>query len=299
MSFAKNRIAWAILPCLLAAGIWPRADGQQKPENQQQNAARTNTLTVIVTDRDQRAITDLTAGDFNIYKDGQPQQILSAGVTDVPACLGILLDSSGSTGRIRPVVAAAIYNFVKAGNPDDEAFLVNFNDRAYMDTDFTKDPNLIREGLGQMGALGNTALYDAVFVSASHFAKRPDCARRILLVLSHGKDNRSTYSIKDTLAELKKPPGVTVYAIGLSSEKGSWRAALENLALQTGGVAWFIDNINDSDKALVLAAEQIRHQYRITYATDDATSRTTGNITVQVSGEGRNGPVARIVGQQM
>lgn len=299
MSVPKNRIAWAILPCLLAAGIWPCADGQQKPENQPQNAVRTNTLTVIVTDREQRVVTDLTAADFSVYKDGQPQQILSASITDVPACVGIVLDSSSSTERIRPVLAAAIYNFVKAGNPDNETFLVNFNQRAYMDTDFTKDPNGIREGLGHMGSLGNTALYDAVFVSADHFAKRPSCARRILLVLSNGKDNRSTYSIKDTLAELKKSPGVTAYAVGLSSEQGSWRRALESLTLQTGGVVWFVDSIKDSDKILVSAAGQIRHQYSIAYATDDATSRTTGSITLQVNGAGRNGLVARIVGQQM
>src|SRR5258708_7128825 len=243
MNVKKNKIERAIFPCVLLAGILPNTNGSQNPANQPPDSLKTNPLTVIVTDRDERVVTDLTTADFNVYKDGEPQRILSVSITDVPACIGITLDTSRSTRPIRSVLAAAIYNFVKVSNPDDETFLVNFNGRAYLDTDFTKDPERLRDGLSHMDAQGNTALFDAVIASAAHLAKRPACARRILLVLSNGRDNASAKSLQQTLTALEQSSGVIVYAIGLSSEQGIERRALEHFTLQTGWVAWVIDNL--------------------------------------------------------
>jgi len=125
-------------------------------------------LHATVVDQNQRLVTNLQQGAFTVYEDGKPQQITSFRREDIPVAIGIVIDNSGSMRDKRPAVNQAAINLVRASNPQDEVFIVNFNDEYYLDQDFTSNLNQLREGLDRIESRGGTALYDALVASADH-----------------------------------------------------------------------------------------------------------------------------------
>jgi VWFA-related protein len=148
-------------------------------------------LHVTVVDKRDQLVTDLGQSNFRITENGQPVDIKFFRQEDVPVSIGILVDNSGSMRDKRLRVNAAALEFVKESNPEDEMFVVNFNDEAYRDADYTNDQSRIQDALQRIDSRGGTALYDAVRASLDYLNEKAHNEKRVLLLISDGEDNAS------------------------------------------------------------------------------------------------------------
>lgn len=224
-------------------------------------------LHATVVDEMGRPVTNLTRNDFQIFQNGQPETITSFEREDVPVAIGILIDNSGSMRDKRTRVNEAVMNLIKASNPQDEVFVVNFGQTPYLDQDFTSDPHLLEAALHQTSSRGSTALYDAVVASSVHLRNNPRLNKKVLIVITDGQDNMSRETPQDAMRKLQSNKGATVYAIGLTDEgmTRSGRQALQDLASSTGGVAFFPQNADEVNDISRTVAHDIRTQYTIAY----------------------------------
>ena len=225
-------------------------------------------LHATVIDNKQHMVTDLTRNDFTVFEDGKPQTIISFHHEDIPVSMGILIDNSGSMREKRDKVNHAALNLVRSSNPDDEVFVVNFNDEYYLDQDFTNDLLKLKEALDKIDAKGGTALYEAVVASADHLAKDARRERKVLFVVTDGEDNASRESLEEAVKQLQDENGPSVYAIGLlGDEEHPHRAkrALEIIAQRTGGIAFFPRTLDEVNEITNQIAHDIRNQYTIGY----------------------------------
>ena len=253
-------------------------------------------LHATVVDQKQRLVSGLRQNDFTVYEDGRPMAITSFHQEDIPVAIGIVIDNSGSMRDKRQKVNQAAINLVRASNPQDELFVVNFNDEYYLDQDFTSDINKLREGLEHIESRGGTALYDAVVASADHLAKGARLDRRVLLVVTDGEDNASQESLEQCVRRLQNLNGPTVYAIGLlGDDREAHRAkrALTALAVQTGGVAYFPKDLNEVDNISRQVAHDIRNQYTIGYKPVDPDRPGYRKVNVEVHAPGYKHLVVR------
>ena len=138
-------------------------------------------LHATVIDDKQRMVTNLDHNAFTVFEDGKPQIIKSFRHEDIPISLGIVIDNSGSMREKRAKVAKAAFNLVRASNPQDEVFVVNFSDEYYLDQPFTSKINLLQEALEKYETRGGTALYDAIVASADELKNTANCRRRSCL----------------------------------------------------------------------------------------------------------------------
>ncbi len=226
------------------------------------------TLHATVLDRNHHIVTDLGERDFTVYENGEPQQIKVFKREDVPVSIGILVDNSGSMRTKRNAVSKAVVNLVQASNPNDEVFVVNFNDEPYLDQDFTNSVPQMKEALDRVDSRGGTALYDAVYAAADHLAKAAKLQKKVLLVVTDGEDNESRMSLEEAIRAVQNDSGPEIYTIGILGDEGKQRRAkraLEALSIQTGGVAFFPRNLDEVDEISRAVAHDIRNQYSITY----------------------------------
>ena len=226
------------------------------------------TLSAVVLDSKRHLVTNLTPTNFAVFEDNQPQKITSFRREDIPVSLGIVVDNSGSMRTKRAAVTKAVLNLIQASNPQDEVFVVNFNDDPYLDQDFTNKVDVLREALDRVDSRGGTALYDAVIASADHLAKGAKKEKKVLLVVTDGVDNESRESLEAAIRKVQDDNGPTIYTIGiLGDEPGIKRAkrALQSLSDQTGGVAFFPKDLVEVDEISQEVARDIRNQYSITY----------------------------------
>jgi len=225
-------------------------------------------LHATVVDQKQRLVTSLDRNAFTVYEDGQPQQLTSFRREDIPVALGIIIDNSGSMRLKRAAVNQAALNLVRASNPKDQVFVVNFNDEPILDQDFTSDISKLREGLEHIESRGGTALYDAVVAAADHLEKGAKRDKKVILVVTDGEDNASRESLEQAIRLLQDENGPAVYSIGiLDDDREARRAkrALTALALQTGGVAFFPKDISEVDSISRAVAHDLRNQYTLGY----------------------------------
>jgi hypothetical protein len=172
-------------------------------------------LNANVVDDHGRLVNGLSKDDFHVFEDGKPQAITSIQEQDVPVSIGLLIDNSGSMRTKRQAVNEAALDMVRASNPDDETFVVNFADEAYIDQDFTSDINRLRDGLSHIDSKGGTALYDAVIASADYMSKNAKKAKEVLLIITDGEDNASGTNLEETVRRIQDLQGPVVYSIGL------------------------------------------------------------------------------------
>jgi Ca-activated chloride channel family protein len=225
-------------------------------------------LYATVVDPKNRMVSNLDKNSFSVFEDGQPQQITSFRREDIPVSLGILIDNSGSMRDKRPAVNQAALNLVRASNQQDEVFIVNFNDDAFLDQDFTSNIELLREALERIDARGGTAVYDAVIASANQLAKGAKRDKKVLLLITDGEDNASRDTLEEAVKRVQDDAGPTVYTIGiLGNDREAKRArrALERLAVETGGIAYFPKDLGEVDAISRAVAHDIRNQYTIGY----------------------------------
>jgi VWFA-related protein len=245
-------------------------------------------LHATVVDDKQRMVTNLDKGAFTVMEDGKPQNIVSFRHEDIPVAMGIVIDNSGSMREKRDKVNKAAINLVKASNPQDEVFIVNFNDEYYLDQDFTADLNKMREALEKVDTRGGTALYDAVVASADHMKKNGKLDKKVLLVVTDGEDNESQESLEQAIRRLQEENGPTVYALGLLGEEKQRRArkALQFMAEKTGGIAFFPKTLDQVDEITRQVAHDIRNQYTIGYKPTNPKS-SGGYRTIKVDAKAK------------
>ena len=255
--------------------------------------------TTVLDDRGKFA-DGLKADNFRVYEDKVEQKLSTFKREDVPVSMGLVIDNSGSMRDKRPRVNEAAITLVEASNPQDEAFVVNFNDDFYLDLDkdFTNSVPELKEALERIDSRGSTALYDAIIGSLDHL-KKASKDKRVLLVVTDGEDNSSHNSLEKTLREVQKTNTV-IYTIGLlgdekRKEKNHAMKALKEIAEGSGGLAFFPENVEDVHTICEQVAHDIRNQYTLAYypsnTKKDGTFRA---VTVQViPPHGRGKLVAR------
>jgi Ca-activated chloride channel family protein len=225
-------------------------------------------LHATVVDDKQHIVTNLDRTAFAVFEDGKPQNIISFYNEDIPVSMGIVIDNSGSMREKRTKVNQAALNLVRSSNPQDEVFVVNFNDEYYLDQDFTNDLLKLKEALEKIDARGGTALYEAVVASAEHLKRDARLERKVLFVVTDGEDNASRETLEQAVKQLQEENGPSVYAIGvLGDEEHPKRArhALEIIAQRTGGLAFFPRTLDEVDAISRQVAHDIRNQYTIGY----------------------------------
>ena len=227
-------------------------------------------LNCAVVDEKGRSVTDLRSNDFRIWEDGVLQTTRSFLHMDQPVSLGILVDNSGSMRDKRAAVNATALHLLRASNPLDTAFIVNFSDRAILDQGFTSDIDALDRGLSHFDSRGTTALFDAVAASADELANHAKHPKQVLLVITDGADNASRLDLEEAVRRVQSLGGPVVYSIGLlfgtdKEESQRARQALEQLSQETGGIAYFPNSLQDVDSIAAEVARDIRNQYTVGY----------------------------------
>jgi VWFA-related protein len=226
-----------------------------------------------------RIVQDLTKNDFEVYEDGVKQNIVSFQHTDLPVSIALVIDNSGSMAKKRPAVNKSALDLIAASNPQDEAFVVNFSDEAFIDQDFTKSIAKLRDGLSHIESRGGTALYDAVVASADKLVADGKNPKQVLILITDGEDNASTLTLEQTIRRVQQLSGPVIYSIGLlfgdemsRGEVRHARRALEMLSNETGGIAYFPKNVEQVDEIAGEVARDIRSQYTIGYRSSKPSS---------------------------
>ena len=217
---------------------------------------------------------------------------------DVPVSMGLIIDNSGSMRNKRTRVSQAALALVKGSNPQDEMFIVNFNDDAFLDVTFTSDVKKLEEGLTRIDSRGGTAMRDAVTMSMDYLKDRGKKDKKVLLVVSDGDDTGS--SPNNTIEKLiskAQQTEILIYSIGLLNEEDKRAAnraerALKGLTTASGGLAYFPKEVSAVDEIATQVAHEIRNQYILGYSpSEQALDGTFRQIKIMVKGPGR--PVAR------
>jgi Ca-activated chloride channel homolog len=249
-------------------------------------------LHATVIDDKQRMITNLDKNAFTVFEDGKPQVIKSFRHEDIPISLGIVIDNSGSMREKRAKVNKAALNLVRASNPQDEVFVVNFSDEFFLDQPFTSKMSLLQAALEKYETRGGTALYDAVVASADELKRHGKLQKKILFVVTDGEDDASRESLEQAVRQLQEENGPTVYAIGLLGEERARRAkrALQTISERTGGIAFFPRTLDEVDEISSTVARDIRNQYTIGYkptTPKSAGGYRTIRVDARASGHGK------------
>ncbi|MBV9302033.1 MAG: VWA domain-containing protein [Acidobacteriaceae bacterium] len=253
-------------------------------------------LHASVTDRKGKLLTNLNQNAFKIFENGQLQQVKIFRREDVPVSLGIIIDDSGSMSTKRARVEAAAVALVRASNPQDEVFIVNFNDDAYLDVPFTNDIHRMEQGLARIDSRGGTAMRDAINMSLDYIRAEAKKDKKVLMVITDGNDNASNVSLEKVVARSNQGDTL-VYAIGLFTdeerrEAAKARRALNELTSATGGLAFYPKDVNEVQSLAVEIAHDIRNQYTIAYSPNiQALDGSYRQIKVTVDAPGK--PVVR------
>jgi len=230
-------------------------------------------VNVSVTTPLNQFVTGMEKEHFRVFEDKVEQKIQTFGSIDAPISVGLVFDASGSMGPKLVKSRQAASQFFKTANPDDEFFLVQFNDRPDLVVPFTTNTEEIQNRLTFTQAKGRTSLLDALYL-AMHEMKKARNPRKAVLILSDGGDNASRYT-ESEIRNLVREADVQVYAIGIfepmasrgrTTEEMAGPGLLSELAEQTGGRHFPVDNINELPDVSAKIGIELRNQYVIGYS---------------------------------
>jgi Ca-activated chloride channel family protein len=248
-------------------------------------------LPVSVSDKNGKLVTDLQQKSFKVFENGIEQPIKLFRHEDVPISLGIVVDNSGSMKEKRQKVEIASLDLVKASNPHDEVFIVNFNDEAYLDVPFTNDIKVMEQGVARIDSRGGTAMRDAIGMSIDYLKAEGKNHKKVLLVVTDGNDNASSLGL-ERLVDRARQSEILIYSIGLLDEEErreakSAKRALNALTHESGGLAFYPKGVAEVDAIALQVAHEIRNQYTIAYSPlIEAKDGSFRQIKVVVSGPG-------------
>jgi VWFA-related protein len=235
-------------------------------------------IPVSVTDPLNRFVTGLDQDAFKIFEDKSEQKLVSFGSEDAPLSIGIVFDTSGSMGPKLEKSRQAVTEFFKTANPEDEAFLVEFNDRPELVNPFTHNLEEIQNRLTFTQSKGRTALLDGIYL-ALHTMKKAHNPRKALVLISDGGDNSSRYT-ESEVKNLVKEADVQIYAIGIyesaasrgrTPEELSGPGLLTDLSEPTGGRHFIVENLGELPDVAAKIGIELRNQYVLGYSPSNQT----------------------------
>jgi Ca-activated chloride channel homolog len=249
-------------------------------------------LHASVVDKSGKLITNIPQSAFKIFEDGIEQPIKLFRREDVPVSMGIIVDNSGSMSSKRTKVAAAALDLVKQSNPEDEVFIVNFNDDAHIDQTLTNDTKKLQSALARMEARGGTAMRDAISKSIEYVKRNGKKDKKVLVVVTDGNDNSSDISLENLLRQAHNSE-VLIYSVGLLNEEEAGEArsakrALKALSEASGGLEYYPKSLSDIQEITPRVAHEIRNQYILGYTSSNQNfDGAFRQIKVTVTGFGR------------
>jgi Ca-activated chloride channel homolog len=232
-------------------------------------------IPVTVTDPMNRLVTGLEKEDFQIFENNGKQKITSFASEDAPVSIGIIFDLSGSMGSKLIRARSSILQFIKTANPEDEFFVIGFNDRPELIEDFTSSVEDIQARLATVRSGHRTALLDAIYYGLQKM-KGAGHQRKALLVVSDGGDNRSRYTEGEVRAQVREAD-VEIYSIGIfdpyapTPEERMGPQLLNEISEETGGRLYRVDDISEMGDIAEKISTELRNQYVIGYTPHDLT----------------------------
>jgi Ca-activated chloride channel family protein len=238
-------------------------------------------LPISVVDKEGRPVDGLKQEYFQIFEDKVLQTIKTFRHEDIPMSLGLVIDNSGSMRNKRERVNSSALAFVRESNPEDETLIINFDDSAYLEQDFTSSIGDLIDALENIDARGETALYDALYLAADKVTKEGKKDKRAILLITDGEDNASKFGINKVIEALRQSK-VTLYAIGLLEEddqrgglfkKPPSKKAKDDLikfAGITGGQAYFPKSLDEVEELVKHIAHDLRNHYTVSYIPTNA-----------------------------
>ena len=215
-------------------------------------------------------VSGLGKDDFSVYEDGVLQPIEYYSHNDIPVTVGLVLDNSGSMQPNRDEVIAAGMAFARSSNPQDQMFVVNFNEYVSLGLPvgmpFTDQAAQLQVALAKFHANGQTALYDALVLALGHL-KVGDRDKKVLIVVSDGGDNASKYKL-DQVLTLAAQSDAIIYTVDIHVEDDLDRnpKALRRLAAATGGEDFVVESLREVVPICERIAHDIREQYTLAYS---------------------------------
>ena len=279
MSLKLNRMKYlsvgvlAICLCCLSPRGWTQEANTSNDNFSLNVDVELVQLSVSVLDKEGRAVEGLRKDDFHVFEGGVQQELSLFRHEDIPLSVGLAIDNSGSMHNKRERVNSAALTFARESNPEDETFIVNFDDSVYLEQEFTGNINDLINALSKLDTRGETALYDAVYLSSEHLGQGKKDKKAILLI-TDGEDNASKLSLNRVVDALRQSK-VTLYAIGLLDEDNRGflnkspskkaKSALQKFAELTGGQAYFPESLTEIEGLCRRIAHDLRSQYTIGY----------------------------------
>jgi len=282
---------------MLSSPVLSQALSSSQDPSDERYKIRVNANLVVLhaTAQDHKGIlvSGLDKNSFQVYEDGALQQIKYFSHEDIPVTVGLVIDNSGSMGRKRAEVIAAALAFARSSNPQDQMFVVNFNEHVRFalpdSTPFTDQVPELETALSRIITNGQTALYDAVAAALEHLQKG-DRDNKVLIVISDGGDNASKHSLAQVMAMIPHADAI-IYTIGLFDEADEDRNphVLKQLAEETGGDVFLPQSLKEAVPICERIARDIRNQYTIAYIPtnkkQDGTYRAI-QVTAKAPGRG-------------
>jgi Ca-activated chloride channel family protein len=224
---------------------------------------------LIVTDPLNRLVTGLEKNEFFLYENGTQQQIKSFSSEDAPVSIGIIMDLSGSMTNKVVRARESIIEFLRTSNPQDEFFIIGFNDRPELIEDFTSSVDDIEARLQTVRAGRRTALLDAIYYGVNKM-KQARYERKAILIVSDGGDNRSRYT-ENEVRNLVRESDTELFAIGIfdayaaTTEERNGPLLLHDMTEETGGQLFRVDDISDMTDIATKISAELRNQYVLGY----------------------------------
>ncbi len=259
-------VTWLVALAGLAAPL----AAQDSPPTVFRSDSRLVVLHATVLDADGRLVTNLPQSAFHVFENGVPQEVKVFRREDAPVSICLIIDDSGSMTNKRDRVAAAALALVEASHPDDEVCLVHFNEKAYLDLDFTHDRKQLDEGLRHFDTRGTTAMRDAVRLAIDHLERKAAEDKKVIILVTDGEDNTSVIG-QDYVIRAAQQSGVLIYAIGILNEiddEQTHRAQrdLDALTQATGGQSYYLKDASEASPTALEIAHSIRNQYTLAYS---------------------------------
>ena len=271
----KNK-SLLLIPALMTSLLW----SQDTPFKLSVNVDLTE-VHVNVTDEKDRPVGNLKKENFRVFEDRTEQKITVFKHEDAPLSLGLVIDNSRSIEPRKKRLDAAALSFVRKGNPNDETFIVHFDDTARLALDFTDSIPALESALASVKPYGQTAIYDALILALEHMEQSKHL-KKALLLITDGVDNSSKHTLSEAI-EATKRSRVAVYTVGLLSMSGGQKAedSLIRIAESSGGHAYFPNNEDEARMYMERVARDLREQYTLGYFPSNPT-RNGGWRSVRV-----------------
>lgn len=256
----------------LAGVAW---GGQQPPLTPDDGSViRVDTRLVVlhcaVLDSSGKLVTNLTQKQFKVYENKVEQPVKMFRREDIPVSMGLVIDNSGSMSGKRQRVEAAAMELVKASNPQDEVLIVNFNDEAYRDVEFTSDLKKMEAGLARIDPRGGTAMRDAVSMTLDYVKQNGKKDKKVLVLVTDGNDTASVGLSLEQLVTKAHNSNVLIYGVGiLDRQDRDWRQAkraVDALTQASGGASYYPGEVAEVETITKQVAHDIRSQYVIAYS---------------------------------